>query len=85
MILEAILGFHRHGDRLAIDPRIPPDWPGFEITYRFRSATYRIAVENPEGVESGTAAVWLDGQAQAEPSSPWPTTAGPMRSAWRSP
>ena len=69
-ILESILGLHRHGDRLAIDPRIPPDWPGYEITYRFRSATYRIAVENPRGLESGTATVWLDGQAQAEPLIP---------------
>ena len=69
-ILESILGLHRHGDRLTIDPCIPPDWPGFEITYRFRSTTYRIAVENPRGLESGKAAVWLDGQAQAEPVIP---------------
>jgi cyclic beta-1,2-glucan synthetase len=69
-ILESILGLHRHGDRLAIDPRIPPDWRGYEIIYRFRSATYRIAVENPGGLESGAATVWLDGQAQAEPTIP---------------
>ncbi len=69
-ILEAILGLYRRGDRLIIDPRIPPDWRGFEITYRFRTTTYRIAVENPKGLESGTTAVWLDGQAQAEPLIP---------------
>jgi cellobiose phosphorylase len=40
---------------------------GYEITYRFRSSTYRIAVENPKGLESGQTTVWLDGQAQAEP------------------
>ena len=56
-LLEATLGLRREGDRLVIDPRIPPDWPGFEIVYRFRSATYRIAVQNPQGVESGTPAV----------------------------
>jgi cyclic beta-1,2-glucan synthetase len=69
-ILEAILGLHRHGDRLAINPSIPPDWPRYEIVYRFRSATYRIAVENPKGLESGTTTVWLDGQALTEPTIP---------------
>jgi len=60
--LEAILGFHLRGDRLAIDPRISGDWPGFTITYRHRSARYRIAVENPEGVEHGVRSATLDGQ-----------------------
>ncbi len=65
-ILEAILGLYRRGDRLIIDPRIPPEWPGFEIVYRFRTATYRIAVQNPQGVESGRAAVWVNDQPQHE-------------------
>jgi cellobiose phosphorylase len=65
-ILEAILGLDRRGDRLIIDPRIPPEWPGFEIAYRFRTTTYRIAVQNPQGVESGNATVWIDDQPQHE-------------------
>ncbi len=65
--LEAILGFHLRADRLAIDPRIPGDWPGFEITYRRGSATYRIGVENPDGVEHGVRSASLDGQ-PADPS-----------------
>jgi cyclic beta-1,2-glucan synthetase len=65
-ILEAILGLYRRGDRLIIDPRIPPEWPGFEIAYRFRTTTYRIAVQNPQGVESGNATVWVDDQPQHE-------------------
>src|SRR5262249_51137425 len=56
-ILETILGLHRRGDRLVVDPRIPPEWPDFEIVYRFRSASYRIAVQNSQGVESGAATV----------------------------
>jgi cyclic beta-1,2-glucan synthetase len=59
--LEAILGFRRDGDRLRLDPRIPADWPGFEITYRHRSATYHIVVENPKHVEGGVAGVRVDG------------------------
>ena len=60
--LEAILGFHLKGDRLAIDPRIPPSWPGFELTYRHGSGRYRVSVENPDGVEQGARSATLDGQ-----------------------
>jgi cellobiose phosphorylase len=59
--LEGILGFRRAGDRLTVDPCIPGDWPSFELTYRHRTATYRIAVANPHGVERGVRAVTLDG------------------------
>ncbi len=51
-------------------PESRPTGPATMIAYRFRSATYRIAVENPRGLESGKATVWLDGQAQAEPLIP---------------
>jgi cyclic beta-1,2-glucan synthetase len=67
-ILETILGLRRQGERLTIDPRIPPDWPGFEITYRFRSTTYRIAVLNPQGLESGAVSIWLDNQPGSAPA-----------------
>jgi cyclic beta-1,2-glucan synthetase len=60
--LESILGLHRQGNLLRFDPRIPPDWPNFEITYRSRSATYHILVENPHGLERGTPSVFLDGR-----------------------
>jgi cyclic beta-1,2-glucan synthetase len=60
--LESILGFHREGSKLTVSPCIPRHWPGFEITYRYRSATYRIRVENPDGVESGVKKVTLDGK-----------------------
>jgi cyclic beta-1,2-glucan synthetase len=58
--LETLLGFQRAGDGLVIDPRIPAGWPQFEIVYRHRTATYRITVENPRGVERGVASVTLD-------------------------
>ena len=47
------------GDRLAIDPCLPKAWPGFELTYRHGSATYRVVVENPRGVERGVVSVTL--------------------------
>jgi cyclic beta-1,2-glucan synthetase len=43
--IEEILGFHLRGDTLTLQPVLPEDWPGFEITYRYRSAVYHIAVE----------------------------------------
>jgi cyclic beta-1,2-glucan synthetase len=65
-ILESILGLQRRGDRLAVDPRIPPEWGQFEMIYRLGSATYRIQVENPQAIESGVVTLWLDGQPQPE-------------------
>jgi cyclic beta-1,2-glucan synthetase len=62
--LETILGFHREGDRLRLQPCIPKNWPVYEITYRHRSATYHIRVENPQGVEDGVKSVTLDGNLQ---------------------
>ncbi len=61
--LEAILGFHVRGDHLLIDPCVPRAWPGFSITYRYRSSRYVIEVENPAGVSRGIATVALDGVA----------------------
>jgi cellobiose phosphorylase len=47
--VEAILGFHLRGDRLHIEPCIPRSWPGYQITFRYGSATYHITVENRGG------------------------------------
>ena len=49
---------------LLIDPCIPRGWPSFEITFRYRSATYEISVENPLGVCRGILATKLDGEMQ---------------------
>jgi cellobiose phosphorylase len=60
--LEAILGFRLTGDTLRVEPCVPSGWPGYEITYRHRSATYRIRVENAAGTGRGVRSVTLDGQ-----------------------
>ena len=44
--LEEVLGFKLRGGRLSIEPAIPADWPGFELTFRFGRSTYRIEVKN---------------------------------------
>ena len=60
--IESILGFHKRGDELRIEPCIPATWAGFEIHYRHGTATYEIVVENPHGVSRGIATAELDGQ-----------------------
>ena len=60
--LEGFLGLKKRGDRLEMDPRIPRDWPGFRITYRFGTATYEFQVQNPGHVNQGVQQVSLNGQ-----------------------
>jgi cyclic beta-1,2-glucan synthetase len=61
--LEWILGFKLRGTELGIDPCIPKNWLGFTIVFRYRSARYEIAIENPNGVNRGVSRIELDGQA----------------------
>ncbi|MFL5245477.1 MAG: GH36-type glycosyl hydrolase domain-containing protein, partial [Gemmataceae bacterium] len=60
--LENILGFRLAGNRLSVRPCISPQWPAFELTYRYKSTTYQIVVENPHKLEQGTSRVTVDGQ-----------------------
>ena len=65
--VESILGLHRMGNALRIDPRIPTDWPGFEMTYCHGrggagDTFYHITVRNPERVPRGVKQVTLDGK-----------------------
>jgi cyclic beta-1,2-glucan synthetase len=59
---EGILGVNLRGHTLTIDPCIPRAWPSFEITYRYGASRYRVAVENPHGVNRGIKRVTLDGR-----------------------
>ncbi len=59
--LEGILGVHRRGHSLRLDPCVPRAWPGFEVTYKHGSSRYHIAVENPQGVCRGVVRAALDG------------------------
>ena len=46
--VERLLGLRREGDTLLVAPALPPDWPGFEASYRYGGASYRITVERGE-------------------------------------
>jgi cyclic beta-1,2-glucan synthetase len=48
--IEEVLGFQLRGTRLFLRPVLPAEWPGYEITYSYRSAIYRIRVcQEPTG------------------------------------
>ncbi len=68
--LEAILGLRRMGRVLRVEPCIPKDWRSYELTYREGRASYRILVENPDGVNRGVRQVTLDGELLPEQEIP---------------
>jgi cyclic beta-1,2-glucan synthetase len=47
--LEDVLGFRVEGDRFTVDPVIPAEWPGFEMTYRRSNTVYEITVLRHDG------------------------------------
>ncbi|SNS95550.1 N,N'-diacetylchitobiose phosphorylase [Micrococcales bacterium KH10] len=58
-----ILGIRPDFDVLRVDPCIPSDWDEFTVQRRWRGATYRITVRNPQGVSRGVASLVVDGVA----------------------
>jgi N,N'-diacetylchitobiose phosphorylase len=56
-----ILGVRAGFNSLVIDPCIPGDWDGFEVTRQWRDATYNITVKNPMGVQKGVKSIQLNG------------------------
>ena len=58
--IESILGARLQGKILNLDPCIPKAWPRFAMTIRYRSASYEIEVENPDGAGHGIASAQLD-------------------------
>jgi cyclic beta-1,2-glucan synthetase len=60
--IEAILGFRLRGTTLVMEPCIPRAWRGYRLDFRYRSARYRIVVDNPQGVSRGVASIELDGR-----------------------
>ena len=61
--LEGILGLHRAGAGLIIEPHIPAGWSGYEVIYRYGRATYSICVLNdrPSGGDA-TLDMTVDGK-----------------------
>jgi cyclic beta-1,2-glucan synthetase len=60
--VEEVLGLKVRGETLRLDPVLPPEWPGFRITFRHGEAVYEIQVENPNHATRGVVSVQLDGR-----------------------
>lgn len=60
--IEWILGFKLRGNRFTIAPCIPKEWREYTINYRFNGTLFHIRVLNPEGINHGVKAIFLDGK-----------------------
>ncbi|HIZ56219.1 MAG TPA: glycosyl transferase [Firmicutes bacterium] len=60
-IAQWILGIRPDYDALIVDPCIPAEWTGFDVTRQFRGATYQIKVVNDQHVEKGISYMVVDG------------------------
>ncbi|MBL4826511.1 MAG: glycosyl transferase [Spongiibacteraceae bacterium] len=61
-ITEHILGIKPDYDGLRIDPCIPAGWTNYEVTRKFRGATYLIRISNPDGVCKGVQSMRVNGE-----------------------
>lgn len=60
-ISQYILGIRPGYAGLEIDPCIPAEWKSFQVTRKFRGATYDITVNNPDSVQKGVKTLIIDG------------------------
>ena len=61
-VSQYILGIRPTYEGLIIDPCIPPQWDGFQVTRIFRGATYHITVKNPHKRMKGVEVMKLNGE-----------------------
>ncbi len=61
-ISQYVLGIRPDYDGLIVDPCIPSNWDGFEVTRVYRGATYRIRVRNPYNLSSGIRDLVVNGR-----------------------
>ena len=59
--IEGILGIQRSGEFVMVNPCIPGDWPGFDVTLSIDATHYIIHVDNSSKRGNGVSAVLLDG------------------------
>ena len=67
-----MLGIRLSFEGMVVDPCIPEEWKGFEVSRKWRGAEYKISVKNPSGVQAGIKSVRLNGQAIAGSIPPQP-------------
>lgn len=61
-ISQYILGIKADFDGLMVDPAIPKDWDGYQITREFRGDKFKIDIQNPNHVSTGVTKLIVDGK-----------------------
>ncbi len=80
---QYILGLRPEYDGLRLDPCIPPQWDGFEVTRQFRGSRYHIRVHNPRHASKGIRRLLVDGLEIQGALIPLPAQAGDVQvEAW---
>jgi cellobiose phosphorylase len=64
LIVESLLGLRREGTLLHVAPRLPADWPGCTLRYRFGETCFPIVVTRAVAGEDG--GLRVDGVAQPD-------------------
>jgi cyclic beta-1,2-glucan synthetase len=59
--IRGLLGLHRNGSTLRIDPCIPAVWPHYSLDWTIGRTRYRFTVLNPEHRSHGVASAEVDG------------------------
>ena len=62
LLVETLLGAHREGDRLRLEPRVPPGWDSYKIHYRYRQTVYHITITRLAADATDASQLFLDGQ-----------------------
>jgi cyclic beta-1,2-glucan synthetase len=61
LLVETLLGLNREGNQLRLTPRLPKNWPGCKMRYRYRETNYHIQVSK-QAILPGPDQVLLDGE-----------------------
>jgi cyclic beta-1,2-glucan glucanotransferase len=62
LLIETLLGLNLEGNRLRLTPRLPKEWAGFGVHYRYRQTLYHINVSKPSSDSLELGRTLLDGE-----------------------
>ena len=57
-----MLGLKVEKGYLKFEPCIPKEWKEYQIQYKWKESIYNIRVKNPDGKNSGTRKIILNGE-----------------------
>jgi cyclic beta-1,2-glucan synthetase len=60
--IEEILGLRVRGNRLTVVPRIPDNWPGYDMVYRYGTTRYHLHVRRSEEFGKGISKILKCGE-----------------------